>query len=154
MKAHEVMTKDPICCTPNQTIGEAAKLMREHNCGCLPVVKDAQTKTIVGTITDRDIACRCVAEGKGSDTLVQDAMSLSPSYCSPDDNIAAVERVMAGRKVRRMPIVDESGCCVGIIAQADIARTARDDHEVAEVIETVSEATTGAREESGVQPCI
>ena len=145
MKAREIMTKDPICCTPDQTIAEAAKLMREHDCGCLPVVEDTQTRKIVGTITDRDIACRCVAEGKGSDTLVREAMSSNPSCCRGDDEVAAVERVMAERKVRRVPIVDESGCCVGIIAQADIARKAGDDHEVAKVVERVSEPTSGAR---------
>jgi CBS domain-containing protein len=144
MKARDVMTAEPACCVPTDTIQQAATLMVERDCGCIPVVENLQTKKIVGTLTDRDIACRCTAAGKGADALVTEAMSTSPSCCRPDDDIRDIERVMTERRVRRVPVVDENGCCVGIVAQADLARAARrgvTDQEVGRVVERVSEPT-------------
>jgi CBS domain-containing protein len=151
MKVQEIMTRDPACCTANDTVQHAAKLMAEHDCGCIPVVDDLQSKKIVGTITDRDIACRCVAVGKESGSVVSDVMSANPSCCGPNDDVREVERVMSERQVRRVPIVDQSGCCVGMVSQADLAR-AEDrgvtDREVGRVIERVSEPTRSARAEA------
>ena len=76
-------------------------------------------------------------------------MLANPSCCGGDDNVRDIERVMSERKVRRVPIVDQSGCCVGIVAQADVARTVRDDREVTNLVERVSESTGTAREETG-----
>jgi len=148
MKAREIMTADPSCCTATDTVQQAAKLMAEHDCGCIPIVDDLQSKKIVGTITDRDIACRCTAEGKGADTRIGDVMSPNPSCCRPEDDVRDVERVMSERKVRRVPIVDQSGCCVGIVSQADLARAedrGLSDREVGRVVERVSEPTGGPR---------
>lgn len=148
MKAREIMTSDPSCCTSGDTVQQAAKLMTEHDCGCIPVVDDLQSKKIIGTITDRDITCRCTAEGKGTDTRVGDVMSPNPSCCKPEDDVRDVERLMSERKVRRVPIVDQSGCCVGIVAQADLARAENrgvSDREVGHVLERVSEPTSGPR---------
>ncbi len=58
MKARELMSAQPACCTPDETVGEAARLMKEHDCGCIPVVEDKETDRLVGVVTDRDIACR------------------------------------------------------------------------------------------------
>src|SRR5206468_5971916 len=148
MEAREIMTRDPACCTANDTVQQAAKLMAEHDCGCIPVVDDAKSKKVVGTITDRDIACRCTAEGKNANTRVGDVMSPNPSCCSPEDDLRDVEKLMAERQVRRVPIVDQSGCCVGIVSQADLAR-AEDrgvsDREVGRMVEKVSEPSGGPR---------
>src|SRR5881396_877784 len=122
MKVRDVMTPDPACCVPTDTIQQAAKLMVEADCGCIPVVEDLQAKKIVGTLTDRDIACRCTAQGKGPDALVSEAMSTNPSCCHSEDDVRDVERVMKERQVRRVPIVDEQNRCIGIVAQADLAR--------------------------------
>jgi CBS domain-containing protein len=142
MKVQEIMSRDPACCTATDTVQHAAKLMAEHDCGCIPVVDDLQSKKIVGTITDRDIACRCVAEGKDVRSAVSEVMSANPSCCGPNDDVRDVERVMSERQVRRVPIVDQSGCCVGMVSQADLAR-AEDrgvsDREVGRVVERVSE---------------
>lgn len=148
MKAREIMTQDPACCTANDTLQYAATLMAEHDCGCIPVVDDLQSRTIVGTITDRDIACRCTAKGKGPQSTVQEAMTADPSCCRPDDDLKSVERLMESRQVRRVPIVDEAGRCVGIIAQADLARAEGSgvtDREVGHLVERVSEPTYGRR---------
>ena len=95
MKARELMTEQPACCTPDQTVREAAQLMLDNDCGCVPVVEDTRTNRIVGVVTDRDITCRCTAAGKGPETLVREAMSSDPKYCGPDDDVEAVEKVVA-----------------------------------------------------------
>ena len=147
MKAREIMSTSPACCTPENTIAEAAQLMKQNDCGCVPVVEDLESKKLVGTITDRDIACRCVAEGKGTETPVREAMSSDPSCCGPEDDVSEVSRIMQERQVRRVPVIDEQGCCVGMIAQADIAQSAK-MRTVAEVVEKVSSSTSRERSES------
>lgn len=141
MKARELMTADPTCCTPEDTIQQAAQLMRDDNCGCIPVVEDAQSKRLVGVVTDRDITIRCMAEGKGPQTRVKDALSPNAKCCGPDDDVEAVERIMAGEQVRRVPVVDQRGCCIGMIAQADLAlnHQAASESEVGQVVERISE---------------
>ena len=140
MKARELMTPEPACCTPEQTVMQAAQLMREHDCGCIPVVEDEETNRLVGVVTDRDITCRCTAEGKGPETSVREVLSRDPKCCSPDDSVETVERIMAEEQVRRVPVVDDQGCCVGIIAQADVALNERaaSDRDVGRVVEQIS----------------
>ena len=101
MKAQELMTKAPTCCTPGSTVREAAQLMLEHDCGCIPVVEQG-TMRVIGVLTDRDIACRCVAQGKGPETRVKDAMTTEPRCCHPEDDVAAVEQIMMQAQVRRV----------------------------------------------------
>ena len=141
MRARELMTAQPVCCTPETSVRDAAMLMVEHDCGCIPVVETMESGKLIGMITDRDIACRCIAKGHGPDTEVRDTMSATPKSCGPDDDIAAVENIMASDQVRRVPVVDESGKCVGIIAQADLAlnRKATTDGELHRVVEKISE---------------
>jgi CBS domain-containing protein len=147
MKARELMTADPTCCTPEHTIQQAAQLMRDHDCGCIPVVEDEQGKRLVGVITDRDIAIRCTAEGKGSQTRIKDALSPSPKSCGQDDDVETVERIMTGERVRRVPVVDQRGSCVGMIAQADLAlnHRAASESEVGKVVERISEPALAPR---------
>jgi CBS domain-containing protein len=122
--------------------------MREHDCGCIPVVEDKESNRLVGVVTDRDIACRCTAEGKGPDTPVREAMSRDPRCCGPNDDLEAVEKIMAEEQVRRVPVVDARGCCVGVIAQADLALDHRavSDSEVGKVVERISVPAHGAHE--------
>ena len=145
MQVHEMMTQQPACCTPDETVQRAAQLMKEHDCGCLPVVEDSRTKRVIGTVTDRDLACRGLAAGKGPDTTVREVMSKDPTCCRPGDDIGEVERVMAEKQVRRVPVVDERGCCVGMVAQADLAlhEEAVTNSEVGRVVERISEPAAG-----------
>ena len=140
MKAQDLMTTEPACCTPESTAREAARMMREHDCGCVPVV-EGESRRLVGVVTDRDIACRCVAEGKGAETRVREIMTKDPQCCHPGDDVAAVEQIMMQAKVRRVPVVDAKGNCVGMIAQADLALKdkAANDSEVGRVVERISE---------------
>ena len=140
MKAREIMTGDPACCTPTDTARHVAALMVDCDCGCVPVVSDLETQRLVGVVTDRDLATRGLARGLGPETPVRDLMTDNPSCCGPDDDLAAVERIMAERQVRRVPVVDGDGCCVGIVAQADLARERGevDERELGRVVEAIS----------------
>jgi CBS domain-containing protein len=135
------MTPDPASCTPDSTAQEAATLMRDNDCGSIPVVDPGSKKTLVGTVTDRDLAVRGLAEGKGPDTLVRELMTPSPVTCGPEDEVEIVREVMVARLVRRVPVVDEHGGLVGIVAQADIAREdgAASDQEVGRIVEAISD---------------
>jgi len=141
MKARDIMTPDPICASVSDSAERAARVMQDKDCGSLPVV-DASGK-IVGVITDRDVAVRGVAQGLGPDTAVAKLMTLFPYGCAPDDDVQAVEKIMSERKVRRVPVVDANQRCVGIIAQADLARAATKrasvtEREVAVVVQRIS----------------
>jgi CBS domain-containing protein len=155
MEAHEIMTLEPACCTPDQTVRDAARLMQEHDCGCIPVVEDARARRLVGVVTDRDLACRCLAAGLGPETTVAEVMSVSPSCCAPDDDVQFVERIMEERQVRRVPVIDGRGSCVGMVSQADLVRAAErsaqvSDREVARMVERVSAPLLSARRETDV----
>ena len=147
MRARDIMTDNPTCCTPEDTVQDAARRMLAADCGCLPVVDNLDSPHILGVVTDRDLACRCIAEGLGPETRIRDVMTSDPSCCSPDADARDVERLMADRQIRRVPIVDEEQCCVGMIAQADLACDERDfdDHEVRGTIERISEPSDSVR---------
>ena len=140
MRVRDIMTSDPAWCTPESTAREAATLMREHDCGSIPVVQSKEKRNLVGTVTDRDLAIRGLAEGKGPETRVRELMTSSPVTCGPDDEVETVREVMVARLVRRVPVV-EGGALVGIVAQADIAREeeAASDQEVGRIVEAISE---------------
>lgn len=141
MQAQELMTRDPACCTPDDPARRAAELMRQNDCGAIPVVDDDDSRQLLGMITDRDIAIRGVARGRGADARVEDLMTPGPRACGPDANVEDVERIMTERQVRRVPIIDAGGALVGIIAQADLARNENgiSDREVGQVVERISE---------------
>ena len=139
MKAHDIMTKNPRTVTPEMTVREVARLMESEDVGMLPVVGSAGSKQVIGIVTDRDIAIRHVAAGHASaDCPVSEAMSSNPKTCKTTDSVDEVMKVMGKEQVRRIPIVDERGDLVGIVAQADIARDA-DDKKAERTIEKISE---------------
>ncbi|HEU4699827.1 MAG TPA: CBS domain-containing protein [Gemmatimonadales bacterium] len=141
MNVKDIMTTNPAVCTPGDTIRDAANAMRENDCGLIPVVEDQQSKRLTAVITDRDIAIRAVAQGKGPDTLVRDVMSDGPDAVHPTDDVNRVEQVMRTRQVRRVPVIDDNGSIVGIVSQADLATQTRaaSDSEVGRVVSAVSE---------------
>jgi CBS domain-containing protein len=139
MKVRDIMTESPACCSPDQTAREAARLMAQNDCGAIPVVEET-SRRVVGVVTDRDLALRVLAEGRGPDTPVREAMTPDPACCTPEADLRELERLMAERQVRRVPIV-EGGRCVGVVAQADLARhpEAVSEQEVAHVVEEISQ---------------
>jgi CBS domain-containing protein len=143
MRAKELMTQSPVCCSAGDSMKDVAQLMRDQDCGCVPIV-DELSGMIVGIVTDRDVAVRGVAFGKGPETRAAELMTPHPICCGPDDDVRNVERKMANNQIRRIPIVDSSRRCLGIISQADLARAVGDgerltDREVAIVVEKISE---------------
>jgi|SRR5437660_589702 len=118
--ARDVMTRDPACCSPNATLDEVARLMVQNDCGEIPIV-DASDRTI-GVITDRDIVVRAVAEGRNpTGHTVESVMTQPVVTVRADAPIEEVVATMERHQIRRVPVVDDGGCCAGIIAQADIA---------------------------------
>jgi CBS domain-containing protein len=140
VRVRDIMTPDPACCTPGSTAREAASLMRDYDCGSIPVVESTGSKHLIGTVTDRDLAIRGLAAGEGPDTPVRELMTEAPVTCGPDDEVEIVREVMVAQMVRRVPVVDVNGDVVGIVAQADIAREegAASDQEVGRIVEAIS----------------
>jgi CBS domain-containing protein len=134
--AKDVMTPDPQCCTAEQPLNEVAQLMVECNCGEIPVV-DANKK-LVGVVTDRDIVCRVVAQGKNpSAVTAEEAMSSPVISVSIESSLDAVMGQMEQHQIRRVPVVDAEGCCCGIISQADVALKAK-EQDTGEMVRAVS----------------
>lgn len=140
MKIQEIMTKNPNCVTPDATVREAAQVMRKEDVGIVPVVGDHGDRKLVGVITDRDIAVRCIADGHSADSRVGEVMTGNRiTTCSVDDDVSSVMAAMQTEKVRRIPIVDERGSLVGIVAQADLVTRTNDGSRAADTIERISE---------------
>jgi len=140
MKAQEIMSKNPTCVTADTPLVEAARLMKTENIGVVPVVESTGSKRLVGVLTDRDIAIRAVAEGRdGATTSVGHVMSSSVRTSAPDDSVEDVMELMGREQVRRIPIVDDRGNLVGIVAQADIVLEARDNRKAEKTVEKISE---------------
>jgi CBS domain-containing protein len=115
-------------------------MMVEHDCGCIPVVDSEDTKIPVGMITDRDITCRIVATGKNPlDLTAEDAMTSTVISVTPETSIEDCCNIMEDSQIRRVAVVDKTGACCGIIAQADIANNAS-ERKTAEVVQEVSKA--------------
>jgi len=134
-----VMTKDPVCCLPSDTVDQVAQQMMTNDVGSLPVVENLQTRQLVGIITDRDLALRVVAEGRDShSTMVEEVMTKEPAACRATDDLEQALRAMATYQVRRIPVVDADNELIGIITQADIATRIEEPTKTAEVVEEIS----------------
>jgi CBS domain-containing protein len=140
MKVKEIMTRDPACVAPDATLGEVATLMKQEDCGSIPVARDGK---LVGIVTDRDIVVRGIAAGKDARTTkVSEVMSADPVCIGPDDDVREAERVMADRQIRRLPVVDD-GKLSGIVVLGQIARRERSEERVGETLESISQPTSG-----------
>lgn len=138
MRVSEIMAADPICCTPQTSLEDVARLMCEQDCGEIPVVETLTTRRVIGVITDRDITCRAVAAGKNPlELTARDCMSAPVVAVSPDMSVEECCRIMEGRQIRRVPVVDASKSCVGIVSQADLAKYTT-EHVAAEFLAEVS----------------
>lgn len=135
MKVSEAMTRDVRLAEPNQSIREVARLMAELDIGALPV---GDNDRLVGMITDRDIAVRAVAEGRGPDTRVSEVMSPEIKYCYEDQSVDEVCRNMADLRVRRLPVVDRNKRLVGILSLGDLALEGSTQDEAGEALSGIS----------------
>jgi CBS domain-containing protein len=136
----DVMTRDPICCLPGDTVDKVAQIMKRKNVGSVPVVANYSSNKLIGIVTDRDLALRIVAEGRDNrHTKVESVATPDPHICRTNDPLSEAVRLMADQQVRRIVIVDDNGCVEGIIAQADIATRTEDSRQTAEVVEQISQ---------------
>lgn len=124
MKVRDIMTENPACATTDQTLVEAARMMKECDCGAIPVVEDRASLRPLGIITDRDIVIRGIAEGaEPSTAAIASCMSKSPVTVSPDDDLEDCVKLMEKHQVRRILVVEDESV-KGIVTQAHIARNA------------------------------
>ena len=140
MRIQDIMTRNPACVTGDATVREAAQVMLREEVGLVPVIKGSGDNTLVGVVTDRDIAIRCIADGRDGTCRVRDVMSADDlATCSESADVDEVMNAMRTEKVRRIPIVDERGSLVGIVAQADVFTKTRDTHRAGQTVEHISQ---------------
>jgi CBS domain-containing protein len=139
------MTREPASAQPTDSLVRVAQIMKSHDVGAVPIV-DGSSRKLVGMITDRDITVKAVANGRSCETAtVRDIMSPDVVTCREDDDIQTAVSRMAERKIRRIPVIDQSGVLCGIIAQADIATRVQRDKTTGELVEAISEPGTVRR---------
>jgi CBS domain-containing protein len=132
----DVMTSNPRSIEPSTTVTEAARLMKAEDVGSLPIVDGDQ---LVGVVTDRDIVIRVVAEGKDlQSTTAGEIASRDLVTVDPEQDLDEALRLMAQHQVRRLPVAEEDGRLVGILAQADVARVGKDE-KTGQVVQEISE---------------
>ena len=141
-KVHEVMTDRPRVVTPETTVAEAAQLMKSDDIGSLPILDGEQ---LAGMVTDRDIVIRAIAEGKDPRGMpVREVASRELVSVHADEDLSSALQLMASQQVRRLPVVDDDGRLVGILAQADVAVEAK-EKAVGEMVEEISKSPTSPR---------
>ncbi len=147
MRVMDIMSRDPACCRPDTSLRDVAVKMVECDCGEIPICDDRRKP--VGVVTDRDIVCRLVAKGHNPlDARAEDCMSQPVITASPDMDVEECARLMEQYQVRRLPVVDGQGACIGMVAQADLVRRGTRD-AAAEVVGRVSEPNTFASSVGG-----
>lgn len=136
MRCEEIMKRDLECVSPRDTVEDAACRMRDENVGFLPVCD--QSRKVLGTLTDRDIAVRLVAGKLPGSTLVEDIMTREVVACRPQDDLREAERLMAENHKSRIMCIDDAGSLVGVISLSDIAQHER-GARASETLRQVSE---------------
>ncbi len=132
----DVMSSDPCTIDADKSVAYAAKMMRDEDVGLAPIVEGDK---LIGMLTDRDIAIRVVAEGKDPDQVtVREVASKQVVTVDPQQDLAEALRIMAKHQVRRLPVVEEDGRLVGVVAQADVAREG-DDKETGQLVQEISQ---------------
>jgi CBS domain-containing protein len=132
----DVMTGNPCAIDADKSVGYAAKMLRDEDVGVAPIVEGDK---LIGVLTDRDIATRVVAEGKDPEqTTVREVASKNVVTVDPQQGLDEALRLMAQHQVRRIPVVEEDGRLVGVVAQADVAREG-DAEQTGQVVQEISE---------------
>ncbi len=140
-KCNEVMTKDLICCLPNDTVLKAADLMKRESIGPILVIENEKSQKLVGIVTDRDLALKVVAEGRDANTTkVNKVMTHKLITCQAEDDLQKALDAMAEHQLRRIPIVDSDNKLLGIIAQADIATRFNHPKKTGAMVKEISQA--------------
>jgi CBS domain-containing protein len=135
MNIRDVMTPDPKCISPGDSLQTAARIMRDHDTGAVPVVENGRP---IGIITDRDIVIRVVAEDGKLSSPVREFISTEMIYASPEMSTRDAEELMAENQVRRLPVV-ENDRIVGIVSLGDLAVKEARDKQSGDTLEHISE---------------
>lgn len=123
MKVDDVMTHDAVSCRSGDSLAQAAQLMWDHDCGCVPIVDDEER--VIGMLTDRDVCMAALHAARPLHELaIADAMAKQPVTVRPDDGIDQAQDVMCKKRVRRLPVTDGAGHLVGVLSLHDLARSA------------------------------
>ncbi len=143
MQIRDIMTRQVAIVSPDTPLKEAARMMRDANIGFLPV---GEQDRLVGTLTDRDIAIRAVADGKDPNSAkVGDAMTRDIAYAFDDQDSSEAAQIMAEKQIRRLTILNRDKRLVGVVAIADLAVKTGDDDVVGQTVQDVSEPGKGGR---------
>jgi CBS domain-containing protein len=143
MKVKNVMTKDPVCCVASDKAPLAASIMRDQDAGGVPVLESAENRKIVGIVTDRDLCMGIIAEGRDPNGVsVEACMTVPVVVCTSNDSVQKATELMRQNQVRRIPVVDEAGGLVGIVAMADLV--GRGELKAAETHETLQKVSAPA----------
>ena len=148
MRAREIMTSNPLVVTGSDPVSQAAEIMRDAEVGIVPVVDDREHRRLIGVLTDRDIAVRCVAQKHIPACDVRLHMSGDHLHTvGPDDDVSRVIAAMSHDQVRRIPVVAEDNRLIGMISQADLATKIGPEKplDVERVLESVSARVTHAQ---------
>ena len=137
-KLKDLMSRDVKVISPDMSIREAAREMRDGDFGMLPV---GENDRMIGTISDRDIAIRAVAEGKDTGTKVRDVMSEGIAWAFEDDSVEEAAKIMSERQVRRLPVVNRDKRLVGIVALGDFAVESSEMRPAAEALSEISKSS-------------
>jgi CBS domain-containing protein len=147
MRVQDIMSTTVACCSPETKLPEVARMMVDNDCGEIPVVNASGVP--IGVVTDRDITCRAVAEGLNPlEMEAGDCMTTPCVTVTPETSLEECCQALEKNKIRRVPVVDETGACCGMVSQADIARNAPKS-ETAEVVKKVSEPSLPAVQHPG-----
>jgi CBS domain-containing protein len=121
MKCREIMTTNPICCLPDENVGQAARVMRREHVASLPVISDERSRSLIGIVTNRDLVTKVVAESRGpNQTEIADVMTRTIVACRSDDDVDSAIAAMDEYGVRHLPIIDWERSIVGIISHGDL----------------------------------
>ncbi|MDC4206506.1 MAG: CBS domain-containing protein [Candidatus Manganitrophus sp.] len=143
MKCKDIMTSNPSYCSPEEISVKAARIMRDEDVGIVPVCEEG--KKLVGVVTDRDICLTVVAEERHPrEVKVLECMSEDLVTCKPEDDVQKAADLMKEYQVRRIPVVDDQGRILGMIAQADIALKVGKPEEVTETVQEISKPSKAA----------
>jgi len=144
MKCRDIMTKYLKMIHPDSTVKDAVQIMKDLNCGVVPVV--GTNNEIMGIVTDRDITIYTVLNNKDPEkTKVSEFMSKPVITCKADDDIDLAIEKMKNNKIRRIPIVDDNNRVIGIISLGDVAVISKEEHETFEALENISSPVSGAK---------
>jgi len=142
-KCSDIMTEDVVFCLPNDPVSKVAQLMKKEDIGPVLIVDNERTKTLIGIVTDRDLALKVVGERRDpQNTIVEEVMTSKLVTCRADDDVEQAMKAMAQYQLRRIPVVDDKMRLVGIISQADVATRVDEPERTAEVVKEISQENT------------